>query len=283
MNKNIKVSVIIPTYNGSKYIKKAIESVLNQSFKDFEIIVINDGSTDNTEGILREYIEDRKIIYLFQNNSGQASARNKGIEISKGFYIAFIDDDDEWLNIDKLNKQIDFLENNQDYVMVGTNGIIMDESEIKIMDYIVPETNQSIKESILLKNPFILSSVVVRKDILNKVGLFYVEKYVRGNEDYNLWLKVGVLGRLFNLKETMTRYTVRGGNTSSNYKKSILKSNIKFIKEYKNKYPNYKKALLFSYLKFFIYSLLDLIKNKKLKNNISTFLFKKYRKLHFTN
>ena len=91
-----KVSVIIPTYNSAQYITEAIESALNQTYKDFEIIVVDDGSTDNTKDILRSYIEKKKIHYFYQKNSGVSSARNTGVRVSQGEYISFLDSDDFW-------------------------------------------------------------------------------------------------------------------------------------------------------------------------------------------
>lgn len=276
INMNPKVSIIIPTYNGEKYIQRAIESVLAQSFSDWELIIVDDGSKDNTEKIISDYSKNEKIKYIYQENRGQASARNKGISIALGFYIAFLDDDDEWIDKDKLKKQVEFLDKNPEYILVGTGGIIVDEYSNKIMDYLVPETDELIRKNILLKNPFIQSSVVIRKDVLIKIGSFLLNE-IPNAEDYNLWLRIGLRDKFFNLVEPMVAYMFRQGNISSNYKKDILKSNIRFIKEYKDKYPNYNKALFFAYLKFYTYSLLALIKNKKIKNKIINFLFKKYR------
>ncbi len=280
MNQEIKVrvSIIIPTYNDAIHIENAIKSIFNQSFKDFEVILIDDGSTDNTKDVLESYIKSNSIIYLYQNNKRQSFAKNNGISIARGEYIAFLDSDDEWIDKDKLKIQVEFLDKNPEYILVGTNGIVIDENKNKIMDYTVPETDLLIRKSILLKNPFIQSSVVIRKDILNKAGLFLVTEHINA-EDYNLWLRVGLLGKLYNLKNPMTMYMVREGNHSLNNKKNILKNNIPLIKEYKNKYPNYKKALIITYLKYVIYSLLKLIKNKKIRDKIINFLYKKYRGL----
>lgn len=272
---NHKVSVIIPTYNDTKYIKNSIESVLSQSFKDFEIIVIDDGSTDNTKSILNSYIESKKIFYLFQENKGQTIARNNGILVAKGLYVAFIDSDDEWIDKDKLKKQVDFLDYNPDYVLVGTAGVVVNENKNKIIDYVVPDTDYKIKQNILFKNPFILSSILVRKNMLNKAGLFISREYINA-EDYNLWLRIGLLGKFCNITDPMTMYMMREGNISSNNKIKILKSNILFIKDFKNKYPNYIKSLIFAYLKFFLFSILG--KNKKIQKMIAGFMYRKYRK-----
>ena len=105
---SVLISVIIPVYNGEKYVKDAIESIFNQSYKSIEIIVIDDGSIDNTASIVSRFPE---VIYFFQENQGVASARNKGLSLAKGEYIAFLDADDTYL-IDKLKIQMNYLLNN---------------------------------------------------------------------------------------------------------------------------------------------------------------------------
>ena len=107
MNKKPTVSVIIPTYNRAHLVGRAIQSVLEQTYKDFELIVIDDGSNDNTEYIIKEFQKkDKRIKYIaYKKNKGGSAARNAGIKSSKGEYIAFLDSDDEWLS-EKLEKQI---------------------------------------------------------------------------------------------------------------------------------------------------------------------------------
>ncbi len=102
------VSVIIPVYNGEKFIQDAIESVLAQTYKDYEIIVVNDGSTDNTEEVLKPYIDKRLIRYFYQENKGVSAARNKGIREARGEYIAFLDADDVWVDV-HLQNSVDAL------------------------------------------------------------------------------------------------------------------------------------------------------------------------------
>ena len=107
------VSVIIPAYNVEKYIRNAIDSVLGQTYKDIEIIVVDDGSTDGTKKSLEPYIKDNKIIYLYQNNRGLSGARNSGIKTAKGEYIALLDADDLFYP-SKIEKQLIYMENNKD-------------------------------------------------------------------------------------------------------------------------------------------------------------------------
>ena len=283
MEKQIKVSIILPTYNGGKYVINAVESVLFQSFSDWELIIINDGSNDDTESLLEKYIKkEPRIIYLKNEKKiGVQKTLNKGIKKSKGEYIARIDDDDEWINKDKLKEQIEFLEKNNDYVLVGTNGVVVDDRMNRIIDYNVPKTDFLIRKTILFKNSFISSSVLIRKSVLQRIGGYCEEEYAKNVEDYNLWLRLGTLGKFFNFDGVMTSYMMREGNISSNNKKDILKKNLHIIAIYKKEYPNYKKALFFSYFKFITYNTIFLIKNKKLKNKVIKFLFKRYRKFSF--
>lgn len=116
---NQKVSVIIPTYNLARYINETVDSVLGQTYKNYEIIIVDDGSTDNTKEALSEY--GGKITYIFQENQGVSAARNKGIKEAKGEYIAFLDADDLWLK-DKLELQIGLMNSNPEVAMIFTDG-----------------------------------------------------------------------------------------------------------------------------------------------------------------
>ena len=115
MKDTVPISIVMCVYNGSKYISESIKSALNQSFKNFELIIINDGSTDTTEKIVKSF-NDRRIRYYYQKNQGAAASRNYGIKNSRGQYIAILDSDDICLP-ERLEKQYYFLENNPDYIV----------------------------------------------------------------------------------------------------------------------------------------------------------------------
>src|SRR4030042_587586 len=119
-----KVSVIITTYNRVHFVCEAIDSVLNQTFKDFEIIVVDDGSTDNTKEALKRY--SKNIFYIYQSNKGRSQARNTGLKVAKGDYIAFLDDDDIWVP-HKLEKQVAFMDSNPNIGLVHTITEVIDE------------------------------------------------------------------------------------------------------------------------------------------------------------
>jgi glycosyltransferase involved in cell wall biosynthesis len=259
MDKNINmknlVSIILPTYNGSKYIKRAIESLLTQTFSNWELIIIDDGSSDNTEKIINEYIiKDSRIIY-FKNdtNLGIQKTLNKGLKEAKGGYIARIDDDDEWVDKDKLQKQVHFLNNNSDIVLLGTGVIVVNEEGFELFRYLLPENDKEIRSKILGKNCFVHSSVMFKKDAAFNFNGYDESKETRHVEDYDLWLKLGTIGNFANLPIYAVKFTQREGSISSTNKVEQFKKNITLIKNFKNKYPNYARSLIRSYLRIVVY------------------------------
>lgn len=115
---SVKVSVVIPVYNSEKYLKRCLDSAVNQTLKEIEIIIINDGSTDNSEKIIHQYLSDDRIKYICQNNMGQSTARNKGIDIATGEYIGFLDSDD-WVDLDFFEKLYSAAQKNNADISVG--------------------------------------------------------------------------------------------------------------------------------------------------------------------
>src|SRR5690625_6791695 len=132
-NKGIKISVIMPAYNEERYIAESIQSILNQTFQDFELIIVDDGSTDKTFEIASSFNDPRVKLYK-QQNSGPAAARNKALSLAKGKYIALQDADDR-SKPERLEKQYDFLENNLDYIAVGTDADYIDKDGFFIYEH----------------------------------------------------------------------------------------------------------------------------------------------------
>lgn len=183
------ISVIIPTHNRSDVIGRAIESVLNQTYKDVEIVIASDGSTDNTEEVVRRYQEQHSNIELISisPNKGANNARNEGIKASKGEYIAFLDDDDDW-ELDKLESQMNIFRKNQSVGLVytGINIIYVNEniSYSSLSGY-----RGDLSKEILIKNVIgATSSVMVRKEVLDKSGYFDIK--MPAKQDYDLWIRV---------------------------------------------------------------------------------------------
>jgi len=209
-----KVSVIIPTYNRAKYLCEAIDSVLAQTYKDYEIIVVDDGSTDDTKKVLAKY--GSSIRYYCQENSGIAVARNVGISLSEGEYIAFLDDDDIWLS-DKLKVQMKYLEKNSDIDLVTSRAEIID-SEGHLTGGFKPSKFYATDfEGLLNSNFIVVPSVVFKKKILSKVG--YFDEKLRCCEDYELWLRIALKGKIYFMDQVLVKYRM----TPNSLSKDLIK------------------------------------------------------------
>lgn len=235
------VSVILPTYNGASGIECAIKSVINQSFSSFEIIVIDDGSSDNTAGLI--FIlqkQDARIVYIKnETNLGIQKTLNKGLREAKGDYIARIDDDDEWIDKDKLQKQYEFLNERKDYVLVGTSAIICNENNQEIGRYKLKEDDKSIRERILSKNCFIHPSILARKEAIEKVGGYNEGDMFRHIEDYELWLKLGCVGKIANLNTLSVQLTIHSNSITFKNRLVQAKRILVASRLYRKKYPNF--------------------------------------------
>jgi glycosyltransferase involved in cell wall biosynthesis len=249
------VSIIIPTYNGGKHIERAIDSVLKQTYKNIEIIVIDDGSTDETPEIIGELSkkEPKIVVIINETNIGFVKSLNKGVGEARGKYIARLDDDDSWCDSKKLEKQVRFLEKNKDFVLVGGGIIKIDEDNREIGRYLFPKKDKDIRKSILIDNLFAHSTVLVRKDVWEKVE-GYNEQF-GFFADMDLWLKIGRMGKFYNFQEYFTYYLDKetAGNYSMRNKDIRRKLGllIRLRKKYRNDYPGYKKAYLFCWASYF--------------------------------
>ena len=178
-------SVILPTFNRSSVIERAIDSVLNQSFTDFELIIVDDGSTDKTKTLLDRY--DDRIQYVFQENRGVSAARNLGVKQAKGKWLAFLDSDDEWLD-KKLELQNKYIQNNPEIKIVHGNEIwIRNGVRVNQMKKHAKGGGDQFLRSLelCLISP---STVALRKDLYCHLGGFHEDFVVC--EDYDLWLKI---------------------------------------------------------------------------------------------
>lgn len=162
MNHLPLVSVIIPTYNSQNSVCRAIDSCLNQTYKDIEIIVIDDGSTDNTKEILQKYSDEPRLKYAYQENQERSAARNHGLNIAKGDFIQFLDSDDV-IYKDKLEKQVDFLYHNQTYIMVYCGSEYKDENN-KVISTLEKKYQGKIQKKLLRGNFMTIHSPLIRKN-----------------------------------------------------------------------------------------------------------------------
>lgn len=250
------ISIILPTYNRAEYISKAIESVFLQTFKDFELIIVNDGSTDNTPKILSEFEKKDSRVKVITNttNIDLVKTLNKGIRAAQGKYIARIDDDDIWSDPKKLEKEFSFLENNSDYVLVGGGVVRIDAQGKEIMRYLLSEKDEDIRKAILQNNTFAHSNVLFRKDAWERVGGYNEE--LKFSEDWDLWMRFGTIGKFYNLQEYFLKY-IKDGQNKMNDNTSIIrenaKNNIKLRWKHRKSYPGFLKAYCFG-IAHYLYS-----------------------------
>lgn len=223
-----KVSIIMPAYNASKYIKESINSVIKQSFTDWELIIVNDSSDDDTSVIIESYAdEDGRIqVINLERNVGAAEARNIAIKKSVGAYIAFLDSDDTWLS-DKLYKQINFMEKKN----VGFTCSYYDkiDSESKPLNKTI--TYPYIADyNILLKYCPGNSTVIYNSKILGK----HFAPKIKNREDYLMWLKlIRNAGNIYCIEEVLSTHRVHRESLSAN-KASLLKYHWNIYRKYEN-------------------------------------------------
>ncbi len=187
------ISIIVPIYNTEAYLAETIASVLAQTYSKWELLLIDDGSTDESARICKTYSEqDQRISYHFKNNGGQASARNLGIKISKGDWIAFLDADDLWLP-EKLSHQIEDIREKQPDFLYGLGFYYYPEKDNQLVsyDWIVGERSAANFFQILYTSCAVnTNTVMIKKSLLQEVGLFNEAPVMRGTEDWDLWLRI---------------------------------------------------------------------------------------------
>jgi len=218
-----KVSVIIPTYNREKALGRAIDSVLEQTCGDFEIIVVDDGSTDGTREVVGAYRE--RVRYIYQENEGPSCARNRGIEASKAKYIAFLDSDDYYARENLLEK-VNFLEANSESGWVYSDGQYVDESG-GFLERVSDRHNFSrrrvegdIFEELLYYRNFITTpTVVVRREVLERTGGF--DERLSAQEDYELWLRIAVKYPIHYIDKPLVFMTEHADSLSQDFSKWV--------------------------------------------------------------
>lgn len=197
------LSAVMPVYNGEDFVLRAIRSILTQSFKEFELIVVNDGSTDNTLELLKSIRDKRLSIISSEKNLGLAKAMNLGIRNTEGKYIAKCDADD--INVPgRFKEQLNFLEKNKDYVLVGSNAYAINTNGKKIGSIVMPETDKEIKINLIKKNCIIHPTVMYRADVVKKIN-GYREFFNKGAEEYDLWFRLLDYGKSYNLQKKLIK------------------------------------------------------------------------------
>ncbi|MGE4559136.1 MAG: glycosyltransferase family 2 protein [Desulfobulbus sp.] len=242
------VSVVIPSYNYGKFLKQAFDSVVNQTYANLEIIIVDDGSSDDTQEIVRPLVESfNNLRYIrHEANKGLPATRNTGINASNGEYIAILDADDEWLP-EKIQKQVEFLNANPDIGMVSCGYLLKDTVKGIEREYLPADYggHDDFLENLLVRNVFSGGSgALIRKECFMEAGLF--DTSLRYCEDWDMWLRIARYFKISSLSEPLYVLYEHGYNMShkielmKDYRKKVISKNLPFFIENKL----YQKSIL---------------------------------------
>ncbi len=246
----MKVTVIILTKNRDQLLERALYSVARQSLRNFEIVVVNDGSTDNTRSMLENFkgqISSQssdgmtrrmtglnfKILH-HDHSQGITVSRQEALAECGGEYVALLDDDDEWIDSEKLQKQISWFEKNPQGVLCGGNIQIKNPKSKKQITKKRPEGDDQIRKRMLLQNPFFTSTVMFKKSAAMEVGGF-VKDNIDLAEDYDLWLRIAKKGTLYNFQEVFTNYSLPRYNKEK--RRLFLQKQLRLVFLHRHEYP----------------------------------------------
>jgi glycosyltransferase involved in cell wall biosynthesis len=208
----------MPVYNCELYIREAVDSILNQTFTDFEFLIIDDASTDETVTIIKTYNDSRIQLIQKPANSGYTNSLNHGLKIAKGKYIARMDGDDISLP-ERFEKQVNFLDANPNILLCGSwFNVIGTDVIIRL-----PENFEAIKLALLRKSCIAHPSVMMRNNKLHQFNIFYDVK-TEPAEDYDLWVRLSAIGELYNLPEVLLDYRVHNSQVTQKRKKQQIQS-----------------------------------------------------------
>ena len=234
-----KISVVIPTYNRSELLNNSIKSVLSQTFGDFELIVIDDCSTDNTPSVLGSFLDERLKVIRNNRNMGISAVRNIGVTSSQGKYIAFLDDDDEW-QPDKLEKQMNIMENGP--VSLGcvySGSLIIGADGGEAVRSSVPIHRNRVLKELLLENFITTSTVLIKKSCFDKAGLF--DEEIPYGEDYDMWIRIAEDFDYDFAPEPLTKYCIHQTSMTRNYA-TVIKGIERILSKHRKLFARNKRA-----------------------------------------
>jgi glycosyltransferase involved in cell wall biosynthesis len=260
-----KVSVIIQAYNAMNYLPKTLESVLKQTFTDFEVLIINDGSTDNIVEWASQ-IKDPRVKLISQENQGQSAARNLGVVLAKGDYLALLDADDLWLPT-KLEKQVNLLEKNPGVGLVDTWVTLTDEHGKPTGTVIKTHAEGNVWKQIIERPTVICgSSPLVRSDCFEKVGLF--DKKLSVSANWEMWIRVASRYSFAMIKEPLVFYRQHYNSQSKNCQKLLEDNRAVIEKTFKSVPPELQYIKRRSYGQVYLYLAWRALDNKRYQEAI---------------
>lgn len=272
VNMSNKVSAIITTYNRAKLVMRAVHSVLGQTFSDYEVIVVDDGSSDNTRKVLEPMISQGKVRYFYQANRGGSAARNLGIYKSRGKFLAFLDDDDVWMS-EKLEEQIIAFNQYKDIGVVHTDYLIENEGgQITSSPEKAYRNSDQFEEELLFRNVVwgSASSAMIKKECFDSVGLFDEELVIA---DHEMWLRIAQQFRFHYIEKPLVTISYQNvGNktdldTLTKGRHQYVKKLFQESKTEKFRYLNKNKAYEVAYFIYFDIAQQYFAKNRYLKSS----------------
>lgn len=255
MTASPRVSIVMGTFNRAHMIDFAIEALRSQTLKDWELIIADDASVDDTPARVAEWAarEPRIVSIRHEVNQGISRNYNSAMRMARGKYIAMLDDDDVWCVNDKLERQVAFLEANPDHVGCGGGLIVVDLDGKEQYRFLKPEHDEKIRRTMLFSNPMANSTTLFRRSAAEQVGWYDGELRYSGDRDF--WMKVALLGKLHNFQEYLGYYTKGTHNTSVRNIRPHLKTSLMLTSRYRKDFPNYLPALALNYAQY-LYALL---------------------------
>jgi len=251
-NKEPFLTIFSPNYNNCKFLSETIESIINQTYSNFEYLIIDDGSTDDSWEMIQKYAKKDKRIKILRNekNLGIVKTRNKGFKkrSQKSKYYAIIDSDDV-SSLNRIKIQISFLEKNQDYGLVGSNAILIDENSNIIGYRRYPLNDNEIRKKITNFNPFAQSSVMIRTAVMDQVG--YYDENWNVCQDYDYWLRIGLNWKLANINQPLIKYRISKTQVKFTNLKETIRNTYLIQKKAISKY-GYKDKLYNKIIRIFL-------------------------------
>lgn len=243
------VSIIMPAYNSERFIAEAIQSVINQSYQNWELIVVDDCSRDNTREIIEKLAsQESRILSVYRNkNGGKPSiAKNSAFDFINGSFVAFLDSDDLWLP-DKLQKQLEIIEQDYDFGLCYTGGYLIDVEGIEIGSFIPKYKFKNIFNKMLFRYEINNQSVMIKRELLSKFN-----ENITIGEDFNLFMNIVYCHKVCNVKEKLVKYRVHPSSITKSKNKDLSEGTLFTLQELNKKYNIFKKypfAYIFCWLK----------------------------------
>ena len=243
----MKVSVVMAVYNGERFVRSAIDSILSQTFTDFEFLIVNDGSTDGTADILKS-ITDPRVKVFHQDNQGCILATEKAVGEAKGEYIAIIDADDIALP-ERLEKTVTYLDSHPDTVLVGT-GFINSNEDLGVKHIEIPPSNDTeLRQALLKYDPFKHPTLLMRADALRNAGSYKGCPYSDHGHDYELYSRLAKFGKLANIPEPLAiirqhqNQFFRAGHSAEEHRRRVLNIRWRTLFRLRPRFPLFIKTM----------------------------------------